>query len=74
MVVNQWLASMRVHYAARLKARQAGAARAWAGSPPMSSSCNSHACSTLAGCPAAGQKANLPADSRLQHSQNPCPS
>ena len=37
-----------IYCAARLKVRQAGAARAWAGSPPMSSNCNSHACSTLA--------------------------
>ena len=45
-------------YAARRNARQAGAAWAWVGSPPTSSNCSSHACSTQAGCCACGQKGN----------------
>jgi len=57
------------HYAARLKRRHAGAGAARPGSPPMSSTCSSQACSVRLGSSPCDHKAKRPLDRRLWHSQ-----
>ena len=56
------------------KGRQAGAALVHVGSPPMSSTCNPHACRVRVGKAASGQKEKHPLDSLFWNIQNPCPS